>query len=141
MRILSRFCRLAIFLGAALAVGTAAGGGNVSRRLPAQPKPKPIVIVAEVVNGRVSYTVNSKPARPDLLRVLSILEQQRGRAYPVVALVDAHARITEFGNVEGTAGKAGFFTIRFFLFNRESGKMGEITFGPSIPFSTNPPAE
>lgn len=101
---------------------------------------KPIVILAEVANGRVVYQVDSKPALPDLLRVLNILEEQRGKNYPVVALIDARARITEFGNIDGTAGKAQLTNIRFFVFSRDSGKMSEVRWLPPVPFSTDPPS-
>ncbi len=99
---------------------------------------KPIVIMAELANGRMVYQVDSRPA-PDLLRVLNDLEEQRGKNYPVVALIDARARITEFGNIDGTAGKAQLTNIRFFVFSRESGKMSEIRWSPAVPFSTDPP--
>jgi hypothetical protein len=110
-------------------------GGRQARPAPS----KPIVIIADVVNGRVVYTVDSKPALPDLLRVLNILEEQRGKDYPVVALIDARARITEFGNIDGTAGKAQLNKIRFFVFDRESRTMAEVQWLRTVPFSTDPP--
>lgn len=101
---------------------------------------KPIVILAEVVSGRVVYQVDSKPAIPDLLRVLNILKHQRGKDCPVVALIDSHARISEFGNIDGTAGKAQLTNIRFFVFTRDSGTMSEVRWLPTVPFSMDPSA-
>ena len=103
-------------------------------------KEKPVVILAEIVNGRIHYKVDSKPALPDFLRVLSLVEEQRGKDYPVIALIDSRASFDEVGNIDGTAGKAQLTNIRYFVFNKASGKMAEIHYGPDIPFSPNPPA-
>jgi hypothetical protein len=112
---------------------------NSSARQNGTAQIKPIVIVAEVVNGRIAYKVDSKPALPDLLRVLNILSERRGKDYPVVALVDVHARISEIGKIDGIAGKAQLTNVRFFVFDREGRIMSTIQFGPTMPFSTNPP--
>ena len=129
----------AILLALALAF-PGLGSSNSSARQNGNEQVKPIVIVAEIVNGRIAYSVNSKTALPDLLRVLNILSEQRGKDCPVVALVDVHARISEIGNIDGTAGKAQLTNIRFYVFDRERDGMSSIQFGPTIPFSTNPPA-
>ena len=104
-------------------------------------KEKPVVILAEMVNGRIHYKVDSKPALPDFLRVLSLVEEQRGKDCPVVALIDSRAPFDEAGNIDGTAGKAQLTNIRYFVFNKADGRMAEIHYGPTIPFSTNPPIE
>lgn len=100
---------------------------------------KPIVILAEMAKGRVVYRVDSKPALPDLLRVLSILEGQRGRDCPVVVLLDSRVPISELGNIDGTAGKAALTNIRFFVFTHDTGRMSEIRWLPAVPYSTDPP--
>ena len=118
-----------------LAVATLARGQG------ARQEQKPVVILAEIVNGRIHYKVDSKPALPDILRVLSIVEEQRGKNCPVIALVDSRASFDEIGNIDGVAGKAQLTNIRYFVFNKESGKMAELHYGPDMPFSLNPPAE
>ena len=127
----------AIFLALALACPGLVSS-NSSARQSITAKVKPIVIVAEVVNGRIAYQVDSKPALPDLLRVLSALYEQRGKDYPVVALVDVHARISEIGNIDGTAGKAQLTNVHFYVFDRERDSMSTIQFGPTMRFSKNP---
>lgn len=104
-----------------------------------QTQTQPIIILAEMRNGRVAYKVDSKPALPDLLRVLNVMGDQLGRDCQVIALVDSRAPINEIGNIDGTAGKAGFTNLRFFVFNKEAETMGTIQFGPTLPFSANPP--
>ena len=102
-------------------------------------RPAPIVILAHLVKGRIVYTVDSKPALPNLLRVLSTLEEERGKDCPVVALVDDRAPISEFGNIDGTAGKAQLTNIRLFTFTHDGRMMSEIRWLPAVPYSTNPP--
>ncbi|MBZ5696288.1 MAG: hypothetical protein LAN36_13115 [Acidobacteriia bacterium] len=99
---------------------------------------KPIVIRAEMAKGRVVYQVDSKPALPDLLRVLNVLEEQRGKDCPVVVLLDFRVPISEFWNIDGTAGKADLTNLRYFVFFRDTEKMVEIKWGPAVPYSTNP---
>jgi len=102
----------------------------------------PIVVVAEVVHGRMTYTVDSKPVARDLLDAIGVAGEKRGWDCPVIALVDVRARIDEIGTIDGVAGKAGFQKpVRFFVFNKESGKMSTVEFGPSVPFTTNPPID
>ncbi|MGA8013970.1 MAG: hypothetical protein WB949_16185 [Candidatus Acidiferrales bacterium] len=129
-----------ILLTSALATASFATAG-LARGRAAQQEKKPVVILAEMVNGRIHYKVNSKSARPDILRVLSILEEQRGRDCPVVALVDSRAPFDEIGNIDGIAGKAQLTNIRYFVFSKAGGKMSEAHFGPNIPYSPNPPIE
>jgi hypothetical protein len=114
---------------------------SLARAQSARQEKKPVVILAEMVNGRIHYKVDSKPALPDFLRVLSLVEEQRGKDCPVVALIDSRAPFDEIGNIDGTAGKAQLTNIRYFIFNKASGKMAELHYGPDIPFSSNPPIE
>ena len=122
-----------------LTMGRATAGSLQDRSAPL--RRKPIVIVAEMVNRRITYTVDSKPALPDILRVLSVLREERGKDWPVVALVDDRAPIKEMGNIDGIAGKAGFPKVKFFVFDKEDGLMGAVDFGSDMPFSTNPPVD
>ena len=114
---------------------------SLARGQSTRQKEKPVVILAEMVNGRIHYKVDSKPALPDFLRVLSLVEEQRGKDCPVIALIDSRASFDEIGNIDGTAGKAQLTNIRYFVFNKADGRMAEIHYGPTIPFSTNPPIE
>lgn len=85
---LRSFIAMALLVGA-LIMGRATASSLQDRSVP--PRRKRIVIVAEMVGGRIVYTVDSKPALPDILRVLSVLREERGKDWPVVALVDDRA--------------------------------------------------
>lgn len=126
-----------ILLTAVLATTSFALAG-LARGQSTRQKEKPVVILAEMVNGRIHYKVDSKPALPNILQVLSMLEEQRGKDCPVIALIDSRASFDEIGNIDGLAGKAQLTNIRYFVFNKQSEKMGEVHFGPDIPFSPNP---
>jgi hypothetical protein len=101
---------------------------------------KAIVVMAEGSKGHVNYRIDSQPVT-DLLLSLSRLEEQRGPRCPIVALVDPRLPIEEIWNIDGTAGKAQFTNVRFFVFFRDTGKMSEIRRLPAVPFSTSPPLE
>ena len=114
-----------------------------SVRLEGAPKTdsqKPIVVMAEGTKGHVAYKVESQPVA-DLLLSLSRLEKERGPDCPVIALVDPRLPIEEIWSIDGTAGKAQFTKVRFFVFFNETGKMSELRQMPAVPFSTNPPLE
>jgi hypothetical protein len=100
---------------------------------------EPVVLLAQVQNHRITYKVDGKEALPDLLRVLNVIGDQRGRHTRIIVLVDSRAPITEIGNIDGTLGKAGFEKARFFVFNKEANVMSTIEFGRTVPFSTRPP--
>jgi hypothetical protein len=110
--------------------GSPSGGGGQ----------KTVVLMAEGIKGRVSYKVDSQPVT-DLLLSLSRLEERRGPNNPVIALIDPRLPIEEIWSIDGTAGKAQFTNVRFFIFFRDTGKMSELRQMPAIPFSTNPPTE
>jgi hypothetical protein len=114
-----------------------------SVRLEGAPKTdsqKPIVVMAEGTKGHVAYKVESQPVA-DLLLSLSRLEKERGPDCPVIALIDPRLPIEEIWSIDGTAGKAQFTKVRFFVFFNETGKMSELRQMPAVPFSTNPPLE
>lgn len=123
---------IAILVVAAVAVSPSVKG------LRADGSQARVVVRAEVIDRRVVYTVDSHPVVPDLLRVLSLLREERGDG-DVVALVDDKAPIEEIGTIDGVAGKAGFSSVRFFVFNKDTRRMSAIEFGPDMPYSTNPP--
>ncbi len=97
-----------------------------------------IVVMAEGTKEHVNYKIDSKPVT-DLLLSLSRLEEQRGPHCPVVALIDPRLPIEEIWNIDGTAGKAQFTNVRFFVFFRDAEKMSELRRLPAVPFSTSPP--
>ncbi|MGC1661396.1 MAG: hypothetical protein WA737_15405 [Candidatus Acidiferrales bacterium] len=97
---------------------------------------KAIVIMAEKTKTGVSYKVDSRPVT-DLLLSLSRLEVTRGSSCPVIALIDPRLPIEEIWTIDGTAGKAQFTNVRFFIFFRETGKMAEVHTLPAVSFSTN----
>jgi hypothetical protein len=99
-----------------------------------------IVVMAEGAKGRVNYRIDSQPIT-DLLLSLSRLEEERGPHRPIVVLIDPRLPIEEIWNIDGTAGKAQFANVRFFVFFRDTGKMSELRQLPAVPFSTSPRME
>jgi len=99
---------------------------------------KPIVVMVEKNKGHFVWTVDSKVA-DDPLHALAVLAERRGHDTPVLVLLSKHVSLDMIWNVEGTAWKAQLDRLRFFLVDRELGTMREISRGPAIPFSTNPP--
>jgi biopolymer transport protein ExbD len=102
------------------------------------PNKKPIVVMVEKNKGHLVWTVDSKVAG-DPLHALAVLAEQRGHDTPVVVLLSKEVPLDMIWNVEGTAWKAQLDRLRFFLFDRESGMMREVSRGPAVPFSSNPP--
>lgn len=104
--------------------------------------PAPTVVRIDKTPDGIAYKVNSKPtghtATTDILRALNLINEERGANAPVVVLVDDHVSFAEVWNFEGVAGKAQLNNLRFFVFNRESEKMSELKWGPTVPFSTHP---
>jgi hypothetical protein len=98
------------------------------------------VVMAEGAKGHVNYKIDSQPIT-ELLLSLSRLEEQRGPHCPVVVLIDPRLPIEEIWNIDGTAGKAQFANVRFFVFFRDTGKMSELRRLPAVPFSTSPLTE
>jgi hypothetical protein len=96
----------------------------------------PVIVQIAKIRGQVSYTIDSKPAT-DPLRALGGLVQERGETCPVVVLVTWDASLKEISDLELTASKAGFKTVRTFVV--KNGFMSEIKFGKSILFSKHPP--
>lgn len=107
------------------------------------PNAAPTVVRIDKTPRGVAYKVDSKPISltptTNLLYVLNQVNDERGSNTPVVVLIDPRVPITEIWNFDGVAGKAQLTNIRYFVFNRETEKMSEIKWGPSIPLSTNPP--
>ncbi len=100
------------------------------------------VVRMDKIPRGVAYKVDSKPvghtATTDILHALSQVKSERGSNAPVVVLVDPSVSITDIWNFEGVAGKAQLNNLRYFVFNRESGYMWGLKWGPAVPFSTNP---
>ena len=99
---------------------------------------KAIVVMVSKTQGTVTYEVESKVAK-DPLQALGELVEQRGEDCPVVVILPWNATFREEYDLEVIASKAGFRNTRSFLYNPDRGFMREIKWGPSIPFSTNPP--
>ena len=97
---------------------------------------QPVIVQIAKIQGRVSYAIDSKIAA-DPLRALGGLVQERGENCPVVVLVTWDASLKEISDLQLTASKAGFKTVRTFVV--KNGFMSEIKFGKSILFSKNPP--
>jgi|SRR5579859_6022920 len=101
---------------------------------------KPIVAIVHRAKGSLSIIIHPDPLPgKDPLRVFNALHDQFGSDYPIVAVVDDGAKITDLYEVSGTAGKAGFENIRTFISHYDNGKMFEVKFGKALPFSINGP--
>jgi hypothetical protein len=73
----------------------------------------------------------------DSLQVFNALRDKFGSDYPVIAIVEDGAKISDLYEVSGTASKAGFDHVRTFISRYDA--MFEVKFGPPIPFSTTGP--
>ncbi|HEX9222602.1 MAG TPA: hypothetical protein VF860_04670 [Candidatus Acidoferrales bacterium] len=125
-----------LFLGAvALFFGT-----GVERLPGQQDREKPIVVTVLKTHGRISYKIESKPVE-DPLSPLGDLLRERGGDCPVVAILPWDATFREEYDVEVIASKAGFKNVRSFVYDPQRGFMAEIRWGPSLPFTTNPPPD
>lgn len=104
--------------------------------------PAATVVQMDKTPQGIVYKVNSKPtghtATTDILRALNLINEEHGANAPVVVLVDDRASFAEVWNFEGVVGKAQLNNLRYFVFNRESEKMSELRWGPTVPFSTHP---
>ena len=104
--------------------------------------PAPVVVRMDRNPHGIAYTVDSKrtgsTSSTDILHALGQVNQNRGSNVPLVVLVDPRLSITDVWNFEGVADKAQLKNIRYFVFNRESGVMAELKWGPTVPLSTNP---
>lgn len=126
---------------AAMAVACAALlCSGLTESKPASAQCPPIVVMAEMVHGRMTYSLNSKPT-PDPLRALGIADERYGDSCPVVGLIDSRAPIDETATINGLADKAGFTKVRYYVFNKESRIMSTLEFGPNLPLSMTPPAK
>ncbi len=118
--------------------------GSGSERLPKHQShsqaEKTIAVTVKKAQGRVSYEVESKAVNDPFGPLVKLL-RQRGEDCPVIVILPWDATFREEYDVRVIASKAGFKTIRSFLYNRDRGFMAEVKWGPSIPFSTNPPVE
>ena len=102
----------------------------------------PIVVEVHRTEGRLTFKLEPNPAPgKDILWGLSMLVEQRGPNYPLVAMVDDRAAIQDINQVPGIAAKAGFNKTRIFIVKRETGMMAEIKYCMAIPISSNPPPE
>lgn len=111
---------------------------SIATQVPAQTA-KPIVFMLSKNNGKLSYSVESKMVK-DPLRGLGEQVEQKGENYPVVIFFTTNVTFEEESDIELTANKAGFKNVRSFCRSRDSELMQELKWGPSIPFSTSPPA-
>jgi biopolymer transport protein ExbD len=99
---------------------------------------KPIVVMVQLSQGHLNYKVNSRTTQ-DLLRTLGQSLEERGQDYPVVVLLDWDSPVSQIFDVPGIASKAGFKSVRTFVFDSHDEKyMSEIQVGAGVPFSTNP---
>jgi hypothetical protein len=102
----------------------------------------PIIVQVHREQGQLVFKLEPDPnPGKDILWGLSALVEKRGQNYPVVALVDDSAKISDIDQVPGIAAKAGFGSVRTFIVRHGTGKMVEIKFCSALPLSTNPPGE
>jgi hypothetical protein len=130
-----------LFLGTVALFPSFHPGGNRG----ATQNAAPTVVQVDKAPRGVTYKVNSKSTgstpTTDLLYALNRVREERGSSAPVVVLIDPRVPIDQVWNIDGTAGKAQLTNLRYFVFNRDTEKMSELKWGPSIPLSTNPPVD
>jgi biopolymer transport protein ExbD len=100
-------------------------------------EPIKVEVMVQKVQCRVTYKVESKPVG-DLLRAFGQLVEQRGEDYPVIVLIDWNAPVSQLFEVERTASKAGFKSIRSFVSDSDKTYMSEIKISKGIPYTTDP---
>jgi hypothetical protein len=96
----------------------------------------PVLVEVKRDRGHINYKIDSKIVT-DPLDAFAKVAKQKGSSCPVVALFSWGASLREVYDIEATASKAGFRTVRSFVV--KNGFMSEIKFGPGIPLSSNPP--
>lgn len=103
---------------------------------------KPIIVRVHRQQGQLVFKLEPDPTPgKDILWGLSALVKQHGQNYPVLALVDDSAKISDIDQVPGIAAKAGFGNVRTFIVRHATGKMVEIKVCSAFPISTNPPRD
>ena len=61
---------------------------------------EPFIIRADVVNHVIRYSVNDKPAIPNLLEVLNAIGREHGKSVKVIVLIDSKgARINNLNTL------------------------------------------
>jgi len=105
----------------------------------------PIVVEVYKTARGTGYKVDSRTAdlsqNGNLLRLLGVAYEKHGPNTPVVVLLDPHVSIEQIDFVDGVAAKVPLTYLRYFRFSRQTGKMTEIKFGPTLPYSTSPPLD
>ena len=116
------------------------GGERVRKHQSRSQPEKTVTVMVKKTQGRVSYEVESKVVT-DPFAPLGELLKQRGEDCPVIVILPWDATFREEMDIEVIASKVGFKTVRSFLYKRDTGFMVEMKWGPSIPFTTNPPLD
>ncbi|MFZ1684887.1 MAG: hypothetical protein WAU88_12275 [Candidatus Zixiibacteriota bacterium] len=103
--------------------------------------PKPTTLVVDWgKHGKPVYTIDGHlvghEALDDLLYDLAQVYNKFGRAHPINVFIDNRLPFSTIGNVEGTAGKAQLDSLRYFVFNKESGYMCEPVMEHCVKYST-----
>lgn len=115
---------------------------DLTRSRAATKSSTPTVVYLKKSPRWFTYKVNPKPKGyapgDNLLRLLDLVEEERGPDSPVVVLVDPHISFAEISDFDGVAGKAQLTNVHYFAFNPETRFMAELKWGPTVPYSTNP---
>jgi len=135
------FMRMMVVLSICLVPLASSSRRENFRGAPTHPQAeKVVVLTVKKLHARLSYEVDSKPVT-SLLDTLGQLVERRGEECALVIVLPWEATFKEEYEVEVMASKAGFKRLRPFLYNPERGFMAEVKYGPSIPFTTNPPLD
>jgi hypothetical protein len=101
---------------------------------------KSIVALVQRTHGQLTFKVEPDLAPgKDPLFAFNKLHDSLGSDYPVVAIVEDSAKISDLYRVSGIAAKAGFDNIRTFISHTDNGVMFEVKFGTAVPFSVTGP--
>ena len=97
---------------------------------------KPIVALVQRTRGQLTFKIHPDPAPgKDPLFAFNMLLDKLGPHYPVVAIVQDCAKVSDLYQVSGIAAEAGFDSVRTFISNQSNGMMFEVKFGSAVPFS------
>jgi hypothetical protein len=129
-----------VFIGVVAGVSLAATSVGFGKQ--PSTEGRQIVVIAEKKGSKAVWLIESRPIPKEdprrVLREFGDLVEKYGPETDILILVEGTLPISEFQEISGLAGKAGFAAFRYFTFGSDRRYMIEIRFDQAIPFSTQP---
>jgi hypothetical protein len=115
---------------------------GISNAQTGESTPRPVVVSAQVKNGKIVYKLNGRivenSVRNSLITNLGNVLKSQGKATPVFIVVDVRAPIAQFGHIETALDKVDLPNRRFFVTNFTDNIMNEIHWDDKpIPIPSN----